>query len=243
MSAELAPLRAYIRRHEAPKGYNQVYGGIKAKDLPPRPLTQMKVREVLAWQDRIDARYPSEAAGAYQIMEDTLRAMVSHGKADPDALFDARTQDALADELMRGRGLDSYLSGKWSAERFCNALAMEWASLPVVTPVERVKRNAAGKVVKKWTVPAGASYYSGDGLNKALTSTDEFLRVVRAIRETRPNIVPTPQAAPPRPKSAPRATTTAGAVLAAAAAALALWWAGVKASLCALPIISIICGG
>jgi hypothetical protein len=59
--------------------YDVIYGKIRPEDRPAKPMTQMSVREVLAWQDRIDARYASEAAGAVQIIPDTLRAVVRAG--------------------------------------------------------------------------------------------------------------------------------------------------------------------
>jgi hypothetical protein len=66
-----------------------------------------------------------------------------------------------------------------TAEAFANSLAKEWASLPVVT----------GK--KK-----GQSYYSGDGLNKALVNVEPFLAAVRAARDGAP--APVDHVAPAR---------------------------------------------
>lgn len=237
MRDQVRPLLEFIGKHEAPKGYTQIYGGIRREDYPPRQITQMTVQDVLNWQDSIDKKYPSEAAGMYQVLEDTLRGLVDHGVISRTALFNATTQDSVAIELMRGRGLDSYLSGKMSVEQFCNSLAKEWASLPVVTPVTRTKRDRSGKVTKKWTVPAGASYYSGDGLNKSLMSTSEFRSVVAAIR-TRPNIVPTP-VVEDRPAS--RTPYVAGGV--GVGLLVSAYWASLKAWLCALPLIVNICGG
>lgn len=214
----LQPLLAFIRSHEAPKGYNQVWSGIKKQHLPPRPLTQMTIREILRWQDSIDALYRSEAAGAYQFMEDTLRAQFALAGLGLDQVFDADAQDQLAIHLMRGRGLNAYVSGHMTAEQFSNSLAKEWASLPVVTPVRRTAKD------KSWVVPAGASYYSGDGLNAALTPVGPFLAAVRAIKAsgatTKPKAPPT--ATPPhRPANPAPAVSLIGIAL----AALAYWWA------------------
>lgn len=215
----LQPLLAFIRSHEAPKGYDQLWGRIARKHYPPKPITQMTVRQILTWQDSIDPLYQSEASGAYQIMEDTLRALTASGKVSPDQLFDVNTQDDLAVHLMRGRGLDAYVAGHMTAEQFANSLAKEWASLPVVTPV---RRTANGR---SWVVPAGASYYSGDGLNHALTPVAPFLAAVKAIRTTK---------TPAKPQSQPTARPTGkqvaiGGGIAAILAALAAKWQAVEA--------------
>lgn len=175
------PLLDLIRKHEAPKGYDQIWSGISKRDYPPKPLTQMTIGEVLAWQDSIDAKYQSEAAGGFQILEDTLRAYYKKAGLSLSDMFDEDAQDKLAESLMHRRGLLEYVSGKITTDQFCNELAKEWASLPVVTPVERVKKSSSGKVIKRWTVKPGQSYYAGDGLNHALVTTSEVRNAVKAI--------------------------------------------------------------
>lgn len=155
---------AYIGALEAPKGYDQVYGGILPEDRPPKPLTTMTIREVLDWQQRIDPKYRSEAAGQYQIIEKTLLDLVRQGYVSEGDLFDAETQDYAGWTLMRRRGYDSFASGLLKPEAFGDRLAREWASLPVLTGPKR-----------------GASYYAGDGLNKALTKADTFEAVLKAV--------------------------------------------------------------
>lgn len=155
----------FIAQPESRGDYNIVWGGIRKKDLPPRPLVTMTIGEVLAWQDSIDARYPSEAAGRYQIMEDTLRGLYAEAGLKLTDLFDERRQDRLAMQLLRRRGLDRYLAGQISAEKFANALAREWASLPVVTGPN-----------------TGRSHYAGDGLNKSHVSVAAFMDAVRAAK-------------------------------------------------------------
>lgn len=162
-------IRDFIAKPESGGDYNIVWGGIKAKDRPPRPLVTMTIGEVLAWQDSIDARYQSEAAGKYQIMEDTLRGLYAEAGMKLSDLFDRIGQDRLATQLLRRRGLERYLAGEISAEKFANALAREWASLPVVTGPN-----------------TGRSYYAGDGLNKSHVSVDAFMAAVRAVRNASP---------------------------------------------------------
>ena len=173
MSLEaVAPLLALIRKLEGRNDYNIVWGGIGKADHPPRPLTNMMVKEVLEWQKGIDRLYRSEAAGAYQIMEDTLRDLMkvkSHGVLMTD-IFSEKVQDKLAYALLERRGLSRYLAGEISAMNFAQQVSKEWASLPC-TIVDAEDRAATGQ-----------SFYAGDGLNKAHTDIATFLAAVRACR-------------------------------------------------------------
>jgi muramidase (phage lysozyme) len=168
------PLLDFIAKPESGGDYNVVWGRIKPADRPKRPIVSMTIAEVLAWQESIDARYQSEAAGRYQIMEDTLRPLPAAAGLKMYDLFNEANQDALATVLLRRRGLDKFIAGQISAEEFANNLAREWASLPVVTGPK-----------------AGRSFYAGDGLNKSHVSVDEFLAAVRAVKDT-----PMPTSAP-----------------------------------------------
>lgn len=167
------PLLDFIAEHESEgaarrqkiNAYNVVWGGIKAKHRPPKPLVSMTIAQVLAWQDSIDALYQSEAAGRYQIMEDTLRGLYREAGKTADDWFDEEGQDDLGVALLRRRGLDKFLDGSLSAEDFANNLAKEWASLPMVSGPKK-----------------GRSYYDGDGLNKAGVDVAPFLAAVRAIK-------------------------------------------------------------
>lgn len=167
-----------IRYHEssgAVKGqgvesaYDVVWGGINSSDRPQnkvgKHLTEMTVDEVLAWQDSIDRRYNSEAAGAYQILEDTLRDLVTGGAAKPTDPFDVRTQDKLAFALLMRRGWDDFVAGEMTAIEYGNSLAREWASFPVHTRQRGHRRF----------VEPGQSYYAGDGLNKAYVPCEDVI--------------------------------------------------------------------
>lgn len=156
----------FIASHESRGDYNVVWAGIRKADRPKRPLVEMTIGQVLQWQDSIDARYKSEAAGRYQILEDTLRGLWKEAGLQLASLFDKEGQDKLAIALLNRRGLASYLSGKISTEAFANSLAREWASLPVV--------SGSGK---------GRSYYAGDGLNKSLVDVEPFLAAVRSVKD------------------------------------------------------------
>lgn len=164
--AQAKPLLDFISRFESGDDYDIVWGGISRRDHPPRPLTDMTVGQVLDWQDSIDRQYMSEAAGRYQIMEDTLRGLYRSASVSLSDQFNEATQDRLALALLERRGFASFLEGQMSVESFCNSLAKEWASLPVVTGAKK-----------------GMSYYGGDGLNKSHVGVDEFKAAVAACRE------------------------------------------------------------
>ena len=179
----IKPLLDFIAKHESEttarklgiSAYNVVWGGIQKADHPPRPLVSMTIGQVLSWQDRIDPRYRSEAAGRYQILEDTLRGLYDEAGLTIDSLFDARGQDRLAESLLVRRGLRRFLAGSITAEDFANNLAREWASLPCVSGPKK-----------------GKSYYAGDGLNAALVDVKPFLAAVRAVAPAAPP-APAPQ--------------------------------------------------
>ena len=138
-------------------GYDDYYRDVAAG--PPRQLTTMTVSEVLDWQDSIDAQSDSEAAGRYQIMEDTLRGLVRQGVVSADARFDAATQDALALHLLRQRGWDP---DRTDYTRMGDAIAREWAALPVCSGIR-----------------AGRSAYDGLIGNAARTTCETWLSVLK----------------------------------------------------------------
>lgn len=180
------PILDVIRRHESDgaaerqgvaSGYDVVWGRIKSEDRPPQPLCTMTVEDVLDWQDGIDPEYRSEAAGAYQIMEDTLRGLVDNGQVDSNALFDEHTQDKAALELLDRRGWASCEAGIISPDYFCDRLAREWASLPL-----QKRQKGAFRTVER-----GQSYYTGDALNTARADPDELLDAVNSALAMSPS--------------------------------------------------------
>jgi muramidase (phage lysozyme) len=162
-------LLSIIRRHESQGNYDVVWSGIKANDQPPRPLTQMTIGQVLAWQDSIDQRYNSEAAGAYQILEDTLRGLYRSAGLSLFSRFNRDNQDRLAIALLERRGLSRYRAGTLTDVDFAQELSREWASFPAQT-VDKRGRSATGQ-----------SYYAGDGLNRSFTSKSAVLAAVRSV--------------------------------------------------------------
>lgn len=189
-----------IRTKEAPKGYGQIYGG--AKGVPrDTDVSKLTLSGVLDLQDRmLAAGSASTACGGYQFIRKTLIATMRAMGLTGSELWDIALQDRMAMHLMKGRGLDKYLAGLIGAEEFCNNLAREWASLPVVTRIKGQKRM----------VEPGETFYAGDGLNKAHHDPKAILALVRALRQAGPNpavkpveaspVAEAPKAPPPAPK-------------------------------------------
>lgn len=173
MMTALNDLLAAIRKHEAPKGYGQIYGG--AKGVPKgTDVTAMTLNQVLAMQRAmVKAGSASTASGGYQFIRKTLERTIDEMGLSGDQVWTPELQDRMAVHLMEGRGLSKYLSGTLSAEAFANNLAMEWASLPVVTAI----KGARGRILAP-----GQSYYAGDGLNKAFHKPDVIMGMVKALR-------------------------------------------------------------
>ncbi len=73
----------------------------------------------------------SSAVGRYQFIRTTLRELRQVYDIPGDLKFTPEFQDWLAVQRMRQmRGLDAWLEGRLSTDRFVNNLSLEWASLP-----------------------------------------------------------------------------------------------------------------
>lgn len=156
-----------IRSKEAPQGYGQVYGGSPIK----QDVSKMTLSGVRAFQDRmVKLGSKSTACGGYQFIRKTLAATMLEMGLSGDEVWTPVLQDRMAVHLLEKRKLRAYLSGAISREAFANNLAMEWASLPVVTAINGKR--------------PGQSYYAGDGLNAAHHKPAAILALVDALRGT-----------------------------------------------------------
>jgi muramidase (phage lysozyme) len=190
ISPALKLLLDTIRSKEAPKGYGQIYSGAKGVSLST-DVSRMTLNQVLNFQRvMLDAGSASSACGGYQFLRKTLQATIAAMGLTGKEVWTPELQDRMAVQLMEGRRLGDYMAGRISPESFANKLAMEWASLPVVTTIPGQKR----------TVHPGESYYAGDGLNKAHHDPAAILALVKALRK--PQLV-APAADPPAPPAAP----------------------------------------
>lgn len=211
MFPALKALLDAIRRHEAPKGYGQIYSG--AKGVPKdTDVSKLTLAGVLSLQQRmLNNRSASTACGGYQFLRKTLLATVAEMGLAGTELWDAELQDLMAVHLMEGRGLSKYLAGLISRETFANNLAKEWASLPVVTAIRGANRE----------LKPGETYYAGDGLNEAFHKPAAILALLDAMRAAaaRPAAptAPAPASAAPKPIPAQPAPVPV--------AAKRSWWA------------------
>jgi muramidase (phage lysozyme) len=186
----MQPLLALIRKTETGRAdasaYRIVYGGIP-NGMRPADLTAMTVQKVIDWQERIRQRgVKSTAAGAYQIIYNTLRGLVPEGDPRRQQKFDAAMQDQLALELISEARARAYLDGGHTPTFFLH-LAKIWASFPVFEPTKRANKR---------TLQAGESYYAGDGLNKALVAIPTVNACLGQCREVYMRPMPRPAPAP-----------------------------------------------
>jgi len=184
--APAAYLLNFIGAKEAPKGYDTVYAN--RMDKMPKPLTQMTMKEILdqgRWRTKT---FGSSACGRYQFMDATLRTLATALKLQASDVFTPDYQDRLGLYLLRGRGYDKWVKGQMTDHEFMIGLAKEWASFPVPYKMKGAHR----------TVERGQTYYSGDGLNKALISAAD---VENALKQARleAHKVPEPEVIPPTP--------------------------------------------
>ena len=158
-AADRPALLDLIGQKESNGKYNAFYGNANNEDIK---FTEMKVSDVRSWQDRfVRNGSDSSAVGKYQIIRKTMDSLISDLNLTGDELFDEELQDKMALQLAKRRGYDKWKNGSLDDNAFANNLAKEWASFPVVGGNKH-----------------GRSYYAGDGLNKALISPDEVLRVL-----------------------------------------------------------------
>mgnify|MGYP001552807261 CR=1 FL=1 len=152
-TGKYAPLLDEIARGEATggafgtSGYDAIYSGAKVK--PSKPVSQMTVGEVKAYQKQlIKAGSKSTAVGKYQFIHNKGafgKMAADAGLKDTD-IFDSKAQDRLAIQYAGGeKQLDKWIkSGNYTA--MTNKVAQQWAS----------QKNSRG-----------VGNYDGDGLNKA----------------------------------------------------------------------------
>ncbi|MBB5040794.1 hypothetical protein [Shinella fusca] len=126
------------------RGYNETLaygkmldGKVTKGKAPTVDLVSLTLKELDALQTKMlsdpdNKKLNSSAAGRYQIVRTTARAI---RKALPDRYpltreFDADCQDEMACYLLGVRGIDKYLAGRLSEDALIDNLAHEWASLP-----------------------------------------------------------------------------------------------------------------
>lgn len=151
---------------EAPRGYNQIFGGAESR-LGRQNLTGMTIREVQDLQNRmVRSGAGSSAVGRYQIIRGTLNSLINELGLSGNEKFDETMQDRLGTALLQRRGARRFMDGSLSLERFGNNLSKEWAALPFLTGNRR-----------------GRSYYHGDSMgNRAHLAPAHVERTLSTLR-------------------------------------------------------------
>lgn len=195
-----AKILRFISSIEAPHGYDTIYGNNQGK--LPKPITRMTLDEVHAAQPVWTKKYGSSAAGAYQIMRDTMDAPKTMADLEGEMglsgseLFDPDMQDRMAFHLLKRRGYQQFMDRKIGVAAFAKRLAQEWASFPVLAATQGAHRK----------VTRGQSYYAGDGTNKALVSPEKIETLLNGVLDMADAPIPAPASA--RPKSTDAITET-----------------------------------
>lgn len=140
-------------------GYDVPFGYGKYL-MPPKPLTEMTIGEVKAYQDNLIKATKGKvyidrpdlgtsAVGKYQILKRTLESLQKRlGLKDSD-MFDARNQDRMGLELLKDAKLESFMSNKISARQFQNNIARIWASVANFESGESIYGQPTGTSSKK----------------------------------------------------------------------------------------------
>lgn len=156
------PLLSLIGKVESNSNYNAHFGNPTNSQVK---FTDMTVSEVLTWQNNfVNNGSPSSAVGKYQIINSTLQGLVAKLDIPSDQKFDEATQDKMAIALLEKRGVEQYVNNEITETEFAASLAKEWAALPKVTGEN-----------------PEASYYDGDGLNKARVDSKEVIKAIEPI--------------------------------------------------------------
>jgi hypothetical protein len=114
-----------IGQYESTGNYNAILGG-KTVNLTGGTINDA----IRIGKENVSHGAASSAVGRYQFLSSTLEGLKKEMGLSGNEKFDEAMQDKLAGQLMKRRGLDDYISGKISQEKFMENLSKEWASLP-----------------------------------------------------------------------------------------------------------------
>lgn len=160
--ATYQPLLQVIADAESKGNYNAYFGHANNTAVN---FTNMSIAQVLQWQKQyVQQGSPSSAVGRYQFLNTTLQGLVNSQNIDDDQPFNEAMQDKLATVLLDCRGGEAYVNHELSGQQFAANIAKEWASMPKI-----IGDNPQ------------ASYYAGDGLNKALVAPETVLQAVAQV--------------------------------------------------------------
>jgi hypothetical protein len=140
---------SFIKKHEGTANQENPYDtvlGYGRYGTPPKPLTQMTLDEVYDFGREMlahpDNHFNSSAAGAYQIVGNTLRDLQRDMGLSGDMIFSPGLQDRMAYRLAKRRGFNP------------SGLQNEWTSL------KKLSRGDIAKAVDgEWDRADGAEFY------------------------------------------------------------------------------------
>jgi conjugal transfer mating pair stabilization protein TraG len=144
---------------ESRGNYNAWYGNAAQDRLDLADLTVDQVRDLQADLVRTNG---GSAIGRYQFLDDTLDGLVNRLGLSGAELFTPALQDRMALELARDAGMEDWIGGRISDERFAENLSQVWAGLP---------RDGSNE-----------SYYAGTQGNRATVDWDSVIASLRVIR-------------------------------------------------------------
>ncbi|RZN44172.1 MULTISPECIES: hypothetical protein [unclassified Escherichia] len=160
-------------------------------------LTSMAIAQVMVAMEK----YEMFATGRFQITPTVMKESVYKLNLDVNARYDETMQDRMFEEYIirvKRKPIIDYLEGNGSVEEAAYACALEFASvgvqkgLPIspdphefeVAPDGNVLKDKHGNPVHKrrYAKHDGVTYYSGDGLNKALIMPDAIIKALEASK-------------------------------------------------------------
>jgi hypothetical protein len=169
-------LRDLIRKRESGNDYNRLVSAIGGdKNLPDEfkgiKLTDMTIEQVIQLQEKMKAsgKFPSTAAGGYQIIEGTLKRLSAKEGLDiKTTKFTSEVQDKFAEDLLQEAGSSKLSRGEITQNQYQTNVAKTFASVPVPESM-----HVEDKFGKRDLKP-GQSYYDAVGTNKALIRQEEI---------------------------------------------------------------------
>jgi conjugal transfer mating pair stabilization protein TraG len=151
-----------IAAPESHGNYNAWYGDAAQDRVDLSRFTVDQVRDLQADLVRSNG---GSAVGRYQFLDDTLDGLVDRLGLNGNERFSPELQDRLALELARDAGMEDWIGGRISDERFAESLSQVWAGLP---------RDESNE-----------SYYEGIQGNRATVDWNTVIAALRGIRAGR----------------------------------------------------------
>jgi conjugal transfer mating pair stabilization protein TraG len=144
---------------ESRGNYNAWYGNAEQDRVD---LSGLSVNEVRDLQTDLVQSNGGSAIGRYQLLDDTLDALIERMGLSGNERFTPALQDRMALQLARNAGMEGWIGGRIGDERFARNLSEIWAGLP---------RDASNE-----------SHYEGIQGNRATVDWNAVIDSLRGIR-------------------------------------------------------------